>query len=137
MFPFLDTAIQSCFPSNPIKKSNLITTVPHWGPTWKVSFKLTVHSPPPKDTYMSVFHFTTGENCCNVGDRIPALQVFNNQLIFLNAVDNNGNFVVHWHYEVEKTQSIEIKQTLNDDRQVSTKNYLQNVDDFFCRFITQ
>ena len=73
---------------------------------------------PPEDTYVGVFAITTGDNCCDVGDRIPTIQLYNNQIFILNAVDNNGNDVVQWTYQTDKPQFIEIMQTLGDDGKV-------------------
>ena len=108
-----------CFPASQIKKNNLLTTLPKWGPTWRVQFELTVHSYPPDDTYVGVLALTTGDNCCDVGDRIPTIQLYNDQIFILNAVDNYGNDVVQWTYQTDKPQFIEIMQTLGDDDKVS------------------
>ena len=108
-----------CFPASQIKKNDLLTTLPKWGPTWRVQFELTVHSYPPEDTYVGVLALTTGDNCCDVGDRIPTIQLHNDQILILNAVDNYGNDVVQWTYQTDKPQFIEIMQTFGDDDKVS------------------
>ena len=78
-----------------------------------------MHSYPPEDTYVGVLALTTGDNCCDVGDRIPTIQLYNDQIFILNAVDNYGNDVVQWTYQTDKPQFIEIMQTLGDDDKVS------------------
>jgi len=115
-----------CFPASQIKKNNLITILPKWGPTWRVQIELTVHSYPPQDTYVGVLALTTGGICCDVGDRIPAIQLYNDQIIILNAVDNNGNYVVKWAYQTNIPQFIEMTQTLGEDGKIYYKLFSNN-----------
>ena len=58
-----------------VENNNLIGIIPSWGPTFKISFELKVLSfatcnPMAMANYLT---FTaTGNDCCEIGDRIPA-----------------------------------------------------------------
>ena len=93
-----------------VTKNSKLATIPNWGPTWRVTFDLLVNSYP--SSYASVLHFTTGGDCCNIGDRIPSLVLHKNELVFLNAVNNQGNHQQRYSYETGKTYQIEVSQIL-------------------------
>ena len=42
--------------------------------------------------YTSIFHMTTGSNCCNPGSRIPAIFQSNGKLQVSFAISGNGNY---------------------------------------------
>ena len=80
-----------------VQKNNLLLIVPSWGPSFKISFELKVLSfsscsPTKMANYLS---FTaTDNNCCDIGDRIPAF--FTNSGGFLQLatqINENGNLV--------------------------------------------
>ena len=72
-----------------IKKGNLLTTLSAIPAEYVVSFSV---RPTAFSTgWSSVIHFTTGENCCKVGSRIPGVWFNNNILHICGAVNDNGN----------------------------------------------
>ena len=104
---------------NPIKVNEKLATVPFWGPTWKISFDLYITSFPSLSDWAGILHFTTGENCCNVGDRIPFIKLFkDNQLVILNAVNDQGNHQSRYNLDVDKWYNIEISQIKESDSKV-------------------
>ena len=53
----------------------LFKTLPRLGKEWRLSFKLLILSVAEGDHngYSNVLHATTGSNCCELGQRIPAI----------------------------------------------------------------
>merc|ERR1712126_59886 len=105
-----------------VENNNLIGIIPSWGPTFKISFELKVLSfttcnPMDMANYLS---FTaTDNNCCDIGDRIPAF--FTNSGGFLQLamqINDNGNLVksspkleqIIW-YNLEVEQFVENNKT--------------------------
>jgi len=103
-----------------VKKGQLLAVIPEWGPNFRVSFDLKIHS--MGDAWANVFHFTaTGKDCCAVGDRTPALWTSGagNYLYFCsNVVDNGdyckttaaGAFLLDTWYKIEIEQKFEAYQ---------------------------
>jgi len=85
----------------PLTKNTLLTTIPVLSPSYIVKFQINPSKFQPG--WSNVIHFTaTGGNCCNYGDRIPAVwfhsispQATANRLHITSAVNNNGNYVVN------------------------------------------
>jgi len=80
-----------------VENNNLIGIIPSWGPTFKISFELKVVSfttcnPMEMANYLT---FTaTDNNCCDIGDRIPAF--FTNSGGFLQLamqINHDGNVI--------------------------------------------
>ena len=80
---------------------------PTWGPSFKVSFSLKINKLPriiDRKIYTNIIHFTNGGNCCNYGERIPAVYIKRVrtgrwwwrrnyvQLTFISAINGRGNF---------------------------------------------
>ena len=77
---------------------------PSWGPSFKVSFSIKFNKFPRLKPPTNIIHFTNGGNCCNYGERIPAVycksfrtwQWFRRRryikLLFISAVNEDGNF---------------------------------------------
>ena len=90
--------------------SEELATIPVWGPTWRVTFDLKITAFPTH--WAGILHFTTGENCCKIGDRIPFVKLHkDNQLVILNAANNQGNHQTRVNLEVNRWYNIEISQT--------------------------
>ena len=104
-----------------VKENNLIGSIPSWGPIFKINFDLKVLSfatcsPEGVANYLT---FTASDNdCCKIGDRIPAF--FTNSGGFLQLatqINENGNLVKSspqleeniW-YKVEVEQFMENKE---------------------------
>ena len=62
--------------------------------------------------WSNIIHFTTGGDCCNIGDRVPA--IFYNKAGFLrisSAVYGDGDFYVDPPIDLGKWYHIEMSQT--------------------------
>ena len=68
--------------------------------------------------WYSILRFTTtGSDCCNIGDRVPA--IFYNSGGFLHiktAVGENGNYGFDYNIELNKEYHIEIVQERTDGK---------------------
>ena len=96
-------------PFNDLSRSNRLATIPVWGPTWKISFKLFVRTEPTE--WANVLRFTsTGNDCCNLGDRIPFVTIEKNELIILNAVNGETNNQHRFNYPLNKLFLVELAQ---------------------------
>ena len=110
---------------NQIKVEEKLATIPFWGPTWKITFELNIASFP--SSWGGILHFTTGENCCNIGDRIPFVKLYkDNQLVILNAANNQGNHQTRVNLEVNTWYNIEISQTKDINKEVGIQTCLHN-----------
>ena len=59
-----------------MKRNNQIGTIARWGPTWRVSVDLIIHSYGEGEyPFKSIIAFkgNNGNNCCKNGDRVPAI----------------------------------------------------------------
>ena len=63
----------------PVSQDILLDTLPTWGPAFKISFDLYIHSF-DEDNFMGdagwaeLLRFTTTDgNCCEIGDKLPAV----------------------------------------------------------------
>ena len=103
-------------PYHEIKRNEKVATLPFWGPTFKVKFDIIIRSF-DKDTWTNVFHFTTGDNCCKVGDRIPMIKTKNTgELVIINALNNNGNHQTYIPMRINEWNTVEITQTKENDK---------------------
>ena len=61
--------------------------------------------------WSNIIHFTTGGDCCNIGDRVPAI-FYNNDgfLLISSAVSGDGNLYVEAPVDFGKLYHIEISQ---------------------------
>ena len=108
-----------------VKVNEKLATIPFWGPTWKITFELNILSFP--SAWGGILHFTTGENCCNIGDRIPFVKLYkDNQLVILNAANNQGNHQTRVNLEVNTWYNIEISQTKDINKEVGIQTCLHN-----------
>ena len=77
-----------------ITKNNLLAVIPEWGPNYKITFELNVESfANDGNLWGNIFRFTaTDVDCCNVGDRIPALFTNSGDFLYLcTNIDDNGD----------------------------------------------
>ena len=77
-----------------ITKNNLLAVIPEWGPNYKITFELNVESfANGGNLWGNIFRFTaTDVDCCNVGDRIPALFTNSGDFLYLcTNIDDNGD----------------------------------------------
>ena len=77
----------------PAVHSNLVGTIPTWGPAFKVEFSLYINSfdgPNLKNGMLAeLLRFTSRDsNCCAIGDRIPA--IFTDKRRFIQVATHIG-----------------------------------------------
>ena len=109
-----------------MQKNKEIGTIDSWGPFFRVSLDLIIHSSQKLDQYYSVLAFKGNggtSNCCEHGDRIPAILVsrndaLNEHLNFCNSVYNNGNYYYDFTINLNTWYNIIIEQKLGDRKQV-------------------
>ena len=82
-----------------ISKNNLLTTVPDWGPHWRLSFEVNIVSFTDFDAdgtsvWADILQFSaTGSTCCAVGDRVPYVQANSDGYFIIGSgVGGNGNW---------------------------------------------
>ena len=100
----------SLYISDFIKKDNMIKEYVNWGDQFKIEFSIMVTNT-PSDTWTNVFHFTgTDNNCCNNGDRIPAMWINHKKILISASVNDNGNYWKTFDYELNHKDHIIIQQ---------------------------
>merc|ERR1712227_200990 len=71
-----------------------LATLPVWGPGWEIRFDIKFHSI-SADTWYNIFRFAGIDgNCCQIGQRIPALWTekgTTDKLALGTNIDQNGN----------------------------------------------
>ena len=99
--------------SGKLKKNNLLATIDSWGPYFKLSLDLKIHSK-VYPGWSSILSFKGNgglEDWKKYGDRAPAiLYNKNGQLHFTNAVSGNLNYVFDKKVDLGKWYHIEIEQ---------------------------
>ena len=72
-------------PTISVQKGNLLAVIPEWGPNFRITFDLNIHSlySSRSDGWANVLHFTSsGKDCCSIGDRIPGLWTNSKEYVF-------------------------------------------------------
>ena len=99
------------------QKNNQIGTIDSWGPFFRVSFDLLIHSYDNDGEHFSVLAFKGNggtSDCCENGDRIPFITVVSSnqelQLSFANSVNQNGNYYFFFNINLETWYNIIIEQ---------------------------
>ena len=108
--------------SGTVTRNKQITTIPNFGPEYSVTFDITVHS--AGGGWSNILHFTTGANCCNLGDRIPA--IFYNSAGYIridSSVNERGNYKIHYDIDLNKWYHIEIAQTKMNGKVSEINNF--------------
>ena len=100
--------------SEPITANRLVATLPSLGPYFDVSLDVWVDNfqPNPKHHWSELIRFTsTKANCCNPGDRIPAIFVNKAGLIHVTSqVGAAGNYYTDVHIKSKTWVKVEVKQ---------------------------
>ena len=110
------------------RKNNQIGTIDSWGPFFRVSFDLLIHSYENDGDHLSVLAFKGNggtSDCCENGDRIPFITVVSSnqelQLSFANSVNQNGNYYFDFYINLNTWYQIIIEQKFAKDRKVRRK----------------
>merc|ERR1711874_417440 len=96
--------------SGTVVSKHQIATIDSFGPEYRVAFDIIVHS--ASSVWSSILRFTsTGGNCCNIGDRVPAI-LYNSRgyLLIDSAVNEKGNHGVTYKIDLERWYHVEIVQ---------------------------
>ena len=105
-----------------ITKNNQLAVLPYLGRSYEITFQLYLNTVPSSDAgFSSILHLTTGGDCCDYGQRTPALFTYsNNKFQFASAIDGNGNYYKTIDYQLtsQKWYNFEISQLLNSNLEV-------------------
>ena len=107
----------------------MVGSIETWGPQFRISFELQIHSKPPRSTDDDVYNILAFKgnggtnNCCNIGDRVPLIEYYphdpqGERLHFASAVGSNGNYYYDYYdtIELNKTYTFVIEQiTVNNE----------------------
>ena len=121
-----------------MKKNNEIAAINGtWGPFFRVSFDLIIHSHKKgkgKKGWSSILAFNNEisdccnqqpikRSCCNKGDNVPAITVTKKGvLIFTNSVNGNKNHKINFNIELNSWYNITIEQKPKKEK-VNTVKY--------------
>ena len=93
-----------------IQKDKAVGEFQNWGKLYTVEFEIIVVKNSGSG-WTNVFHFTTDGNCCNNGQRIPALWIHSTGHFHItSAVNGNGNYWKNFDFVLGKMHHITIKQ---------------------------
>ena len=116
-----------------IEENKEIGTIDIWGPFFRVSFDLLIHSYENDGDHFSVLAFKGNggtSDCCENGDRIPFITVVSSnqelQLSFANSVNQNGNYYFFFNINLKTWYNIIIEQEYVN-RMVSKTYFPSNI----------
>jgi len=100
-----------------LKKNNLLKTLPTIGKEFTVSFDVYINKFGP--SWQNIIHLTsTGRDCCNWGDRVPAAWISSKKQFYICSAINGGGDTCY-HGTVANARewiSVHISQTLNNGK---------------------
>ena len=106
-----------------IKRNNEIGTIDSWGPLFRVSFDLIIHSyveGKGKQGWSSVLAFKGNggkSHCCNHGDRVPDIALNKNgKLRVSNSVSGNKKYQVLSSVDLNKWYNITVEQKKDNEK---------------------
>ena len=103
-----EVIMRCCLLAELVVSHNLLTTLPTWGPTFKVSVDIFINSFHGKNlkdgAWAEILRFTnTTNNRDNLGDRLPA--VFTHKdgyIIVASQIGDNNNYLIGGHIHLKK-----------------------------------
>ena len=99
--------------SGVVKKDNMIGTIGSWGPYFRISFEMMIKSF-GADKMTNILSFKGNgatSNCCEIGDRVPALFMENKDkhghpsLFFAHSLSGNGNYFYRRWIDLQQFKS--------------------------------
>ena len=94
-----------------LSKNQLLDTFANWGPTYEVSFDITVKSL-SFEGWTNVIHFTKEGDNGEIGNRIPALFLNSDSYFhFCSAVNDQYNYQYNYDIVLDHQYHVIIKQT--------------------------
>ena len=99
-----------------LTRGNHVLSIPEWSQEFRIEFDILVEKELNVNE-VNLFRITnTDNNYSGLGDRIPALFVFQNkQFGFRFRVNGNNHYKTQYDYELNKQYQIEICQKKNSD----------------------
>ena len=96
--------------SGTVTRNKLISTINKFGPQYSVVFDVIVNS--AGKGWSSIIRFTsTDNNCCNHGDRVPAVFYNSDGFLYItSSVNDIGNYGFNYDIDLKKWYHIEIVQ---------------------------
>ena len=118
-----------------VRENKQIGTIDSWGPYFRISFDLFIHSYDNNDKHSSVLAFKGNggiSNCCENGDRIPFITVVSSNreilLSFANSLNQNGNYYFFFNINLKTWYNIKIEQEYVDRNVSKTSSFSSNRD---------
>ena len=104
-----------------ITKNNLLGVLPYLGRTYEITYQVFLNKVSGGAGAFSILHLTTGKDCCDYGDRTPALWTNSNNFCFVrSAINGIGDYKKNIDHQLtaQKWYNFEISQLLNSDGEV-------------------
>jgi len=98
-----------------LKKNNLLETLPSIGKEFSISFDVFINKFGP--SWQNILHLTsTGRDCCNWGDRVPAVWISSKKQFYIcSALNGGGDSCYHGTVaNAGEWISVEISQTFSN-----------------------
>ena len=108
--------------SDPVMSDKLVASLPTWGPAFRISLDLYINSYETIDADSDwadiLFVTSTMNQCCNIGDRIPALFAHKDGYIKTSTqIGNKGaKSFEHAPLDVTTWYAVELLQHLEEDK---------------------
>ena len=83
-----------------VKRNSQVGTIKSWGPTSRVSVDLIINS--FGRGFKNILSFTTGNNCCKSGDRVPS--IFSHPTLGLHIVSSKNGKLYSFNYKGVKAK---------------------------------
>ena len=106
---------------SPIGQSNLLATLPTWGPTFRLTLDLYIHSFAGSSLNNGMAELvrltSTDNNCCAIGDRIPAIFTHKNGFLHIGTqIGSRGNQVKNVNLVKRKWHRLELVQNAENNK---------------------
>ena len=113
--------------SGNVTRNTTIGTLANWGPEYRVKVEVIVHS--AHSGWSNILHFTsTGSNCCNIGDRVPAIFYHSEGILSISsAVNEDGDYGLRTNIDLKKWYHIEIVQKTENGKVREYHNYWNQI----------
>ena len=102
----------------------------NWGDVYKIEFCIKVEQLPAAE-WTNVFRFSgTDNDCCNNGDRIPAIKINKNGYFYVrSSVNGNGDYGQSYYFDLGKQYQMTIQQLKENG-----KYWYENIIDGTSKF---
>ena len=98
-----------------LTKGSVAWSTPFWSDAVTIKFDVIINSKPTQD-YSNVLHVTTGNNCCELGERIPSVTIYRDEYIEICfGVSGNNNYCKKYNFILHRLYQVEISQNKNSN----------------------